>query len=199
MIGAPAGVAVVLIAVAVTLHRHNREKRTYWVTTFVSVLFTVAAFFAVLAFTPLLGPVWAYTGDGPGLVLLLAVAAASGITYYHHLRHRKNFHTHGTPAVGAVLAVAAALAVLNIAHVSRHALGAVAGSWHGAGTAFSDVNGGKVHAARATVTTGSHGVVLAVAIVVCLLLLVKIARSFGGRGKAAGRPQIGPGGRETGR
>lgn len=199
MIGAPAGVAVFLLAVAATLHRRNRKKRTFWVTVFVSVLFTLAAFFATLAFTPALGPVWAYTGDGPGLLLLLVVVATSGITYYHHLRHREDFHTHGTPAVGAILAVAAALAILNVRHVSKHALGAVAGSWHGAGTAFTDVNTGKVHMAQATVTTGTHGVILAVAIIAGLLLLVKAARSAGGRGKSAGRPQIGPGGRETGR
>lgn len=202
MVGAPAGIAVVLIAVAATLHRHNRKKRTIWVMTLVSLLFSVAAFFGVLAFTPLLGPVWAYTGDGPGLVLLLVVSAASGITYYHHLRHKESFHTHGTLAIGAIgviAAVAAALVILNVRHVSGHSISAVAGSWHGAGTAFTDVNTGKVHMAQATVTTGTHGVVLAVAIITGLLLLVKVARSTGGRGKAAGRPQIGPSGREAGR
>ena len=196
MIGAPAGIAVVLAAVAVSLHHHNRKKRTLAVMIAVSLLFTVAAFFAVLALTPSLGPVWAYTGDGPGLVVLLIAAAASGIAYYHHLRHRENFHTHGTPAVGVVLAVSAALVLLNIRHVSGHAASAVAGSWRGAGTAFGDVNSGRaVSAAPAAVTGGSHGVILAVAIIIGLLLLVKVARSFGGRhkgGTPAGRPSPAP-------
>jgi hypothetical protein len=199
MIGAPAGIAVVLVAVAVTLHHHNQKKRTFWVIEVVSLLFTVAAFFAVLAFTPSLGAVWAYTGDGPGLVVLLVAVAASGIAYYHHLRHRENFHTHGTPAIGVILAASAALVILNIRHVSGHALGAVAGSWHGAGTAFNEVNAGKVSEAPATVTTGTHGVILAVAIIIGLLLVVKVARSAGGRHKAAGRPPAGPGARELGR
>jgi hypothetical protein len=196
MIGAPAGIAVVLAIVAVSLHHHNRKKRTLAVMIAVSLLFTVAAFFAVLAFTPSLGPVWAYTGDGPGLVTLLSVAAASGIAYYHHLRHRENFHTHGTPVIGAVLAVAAGLALLNIRHVSGHALGAVGGSWRGAGTAFASVNSGRViQSAPATVTGGSHGVIIAVVIIVALLLLVKVARSFGGRNKGgtpAGPPSSAP-------
>lgn len=199
MIGAPAGVAVVLVAVAVTLHRHNRKKRVFWVMATVTVLFTVAAFFGVLAFTPALGPVWAYTGDGPGLVVLLVAAAASGISYYHHLRHKENFHTHGTPVIGAILAVAAALAILNIRHVYGHSVGAVAGSWHGAGAAFSDVNGGKVHAVPTTVTSGSHGVILAAGIIIGLLVLVKVARSAGGRPKGGSRASMAPGAREIGR
>lgn len=201
MVGAPAGIAVVLIAVAVTVHRHNRKKRTFWVMVAVSLLWTAAAFFGVLAFTPRLGPVWAYTGDGPGLVVLLVAAVPSGITYYHHLRHRENFHAHGTPAIGVVLAVSAALVVLNVRHVSGHALGAVGGSLHGAGTAFTKVNSGKAAALPATVTTGSHGVVLGIGIVIGLLALVKVARSYGNsrKGSSAPRPADRPSARELGR
>lgn len=205
MVGAPAGIAVVLIAVAVTVHRHNRKKRTFWVMVAVSLLWTAAAFFGVLAFTPRLGPVWAYTGDGPGLVALLVAALASGITYYHHLRHREHFHAHGTPVIGVVLAASAGLAVLNVRHVSGHALGAVAGSWRGAGTAFTTVNSAKAvkhgKAAAATVASGSHGVLLAVAIIAGLLALVKVARSYGNsrKGSSAPRPADRPSVRELGR
>jgi len=203
MIGAAAGVAAVLVVIAVSLHRHERKKkekeRAYWVMAAVSLLLTVAAWFAVVAFTPKLGTVWAYTASGAGLVLLLSVAASSGIAYYHHLRHREHFHTHGTPAIGMVLAVSSALTVLNIRHVSGHAVSAVAGSWHGAGTAFTQVNAGKLgKVTPAAVTTGSHGVILAIAIIIALLVLIKVARQFGDRKKKpGGAPGSAP--RELGR
>jgi hypothetical protein len=198
MVGYPAAVAVFVAAIGAALHYKNRKRRIFWIQAIVTVLFTFAAFFGVLAFTPRLGPVWAYTGDGPGLLLLLTVVAVSGIAFYHALRHRgEHFHAHGTPATGAILAAAAALVLLNIRHVSGNALSAVAGSWRGAGAAFHAGSAGKVRAVPATVTSGSHGIVIAVLIGVGLLLLIGVVRRTGSR-KSGGRSSAG-GGRELGR
>lgn len=194
VVGAPAGVALFLIFVAVMLHRHNRERKTFGVAVAVVAFWTLAAFFGVVALTPSMGTVWAFTENGPGLLVLLVIFAGSAVTLVYHFRHRNKFHAHVTPAVGAFFAGCAALIVLNFRHVSGHALGAVAASWRSTGTAVSSGAAGKVHAAPAAAASGSHGLLLAGAAVAVVLGVLRMARSAGGRKRTSGGPAGIPGG-----
>jgi hypothetical protein len=155
-----------------------------------AVIFAVAAFCAMIAFAPSIGVLWAVTGTGTGLVVLVAVLAVTGFFAFLGAFRGKGHHHHGTIAVSVTFAVALALAIGGWHQITRSAGQGLASARHAAagvtsGTAFAAPAAGHRHpAAAAAPAAGGHLVVI-IALALLAVAVLVFANGYRKAGKAA--------------